>query len=58
MQDNIGKIPLHMLCLAPFFVDSTRGAIEAYLDVYSEGKKADFMTDDEGRKPLRTKTFF
>ena len=51
MQDSIGMTPLHMLCSRPYFSNSTRDAIRAYLS-FSEGKEAAFMMDDEDRKPL------
>ena len=51
MQDNIGKNSLHMLCSVPSFFDGTGDAITAYLS-FSEGRKAAFMPDNEGRTPL------
>lgn len=51
MKDNIGQTPLHMLCSVPYISDGQVGAIRAYLSC-SNGKRAVFMTDNEGRTPL------
>ena len=51
MQDNIGETPLHILCSAALFSESSGGAIRAYL-YCSEGKKAAFMKDQTGRTPF------
>ena len=51
MQDDRGQTPLHILCSVKSF-HNTSGAIRAYLSFCSEGKKAAFVTDHEGRTPF------
>ena len=51
IQDNFGKMPLHMLCSVPSFSDASGGAIRAYL-ASEKTKKAAFMRDSDERTPF------